>query len=205
MRNSSILGIVQSILGEDLMVSASQIYPKEPNSDRFISWHQDSAHWGLDREKIANVVTVWVALTDSTRANGCLRYLAGSHKLGAVRHDHNRAPDNMLYLGQTIKEPINEDKVVLAELEAGEITIHHFDLFHSSAANTTTNRRVGVAFRYITPEFVQRSDDVKVEDFYATLVNGSDRYGNFKPETVPTTTMAPEAVTFHEQITIRRT
>ena len=72
MRHRTILDLARSLLGEDLMVWTTHIYPKEAGDGRFISWHQDSAHWGLDSNRI---LSVWVALTDATRDNGCMRML----------------------------------------------------------------------------------------------------------------------------------
>ena len=46
MRNDGILDIVEDLIGPDIMVWTSHLYPKEPGDQKFISWHQDSAHWG---------------------------------------------------------------------------------------------------------------------------------------------------------------
>ena len=79
MRLPQILDAVEDLLGPDVMVWSSHLYPKEPGDGRFISWHQDSAHWGLDSNQI---VTVWVALTAASEENGCTRMLPGSHTDG---------------------------------------------------------------------------------------------------------------------------
>jgi len=193
MRHPTILDLARSLLGEDLMVWTTHIYPKDAGDGRFFSWHQDSAHWGLDSNRI---LSVWVALTDATRDNGCMRMLPGSHHKGEVIHQDSWDPDNILTRGQTIKEPINEDEAVWVELKAGEASIHHVDLFHASTANVSPERRVGVAIRYITPQAHQ----TRIDEDYATLVSGEDRFGHFLPEIVPNTTMAPEAISFHERI-----
>ena len=38
------------------------------------------------------------------------------------------------------------------------------------------------------------------DEDYATLVCGEDRFGHFKEEMVPKTTMSSEAVAFHEHV-----
>ena len=106
MRHPAILELVRPILGDDLMVWTTHIYPKEPGDGRFISWHQDSAHWGLDSNQ---VLTVWVALTNATRENGCMRMLPGSHHNGQVEHQDTEDPKNILTRGQTILNGIDED------------------------------------------------------------------------------------------------
>ncbi|MEC8888865.1 MAG: phytanoyl-CoA dioxygenase family protein, partial [Pseudomonadota bacterium] len=140
MRHPAILELVRPILGDDLMVWTTHIYPKEPGDGRFISWHQDSAHWGLDSNQ---VLTVWVALTNATRENGCMRMLPGSHHNGQVEHQDTRDRKNFLTRGQTILNGIDEDQSVWVELKAGEVSIHHVDMFHASTPNRSGQRRVG--------------------------------------------------------------
>ena len=193
MRHPAILNLVRSLLGADLMVWTTHIYPKEAGDGRFISWHQDSAHWGLDSNQ---VLSVWVALTDATRESGCMRMLPGSHHKGEVRHQDTWDPNNILTRGQTIEESINEDETVWVELEAGQASIHHVDMFHASTPNVSPHRRVGVAIRYITPQARQ----TRIDEDYATLGSGEDRFGHFRPERVPTATMDAEAMAFHERI-----
>ena len=193
MRHPAILNLVRSLLGNDLMVWTTHIYPKEPGDGRFISWHQDSAHWGLDSNQ---VLSVWVALTDATRENGCMRMLPGSHHNGQVEHQDTRDPNNILTRGQTIFDGIDEDQSVWIELKAGEVSVHHVDMFHASTPNHSNQRRVGVAIRYITPSARQ----TRIDEDYATLVSGEDRFGHFKKEIAPKTTMSAEATAFHEHV-----
>ena len=193
MRHPAILELVRPILGDDLMVWTTHIYPKEPGDGRFISWHQDSAHWGLDSNQ---VLTVWVALTNATRENGCMRMLPGSHHNGQVEHQDTRDRKNFLTRGQTILNGIDEDQSVWVELKAGEVSIHHVDMFHASTPNRSGQRRVGVAIRYITPAARQTRIDVD----YATLVSGEDRFGHFKEEIAPVSTMSSDAIAFHEHV-----
>ncbi len=193
MRHPAILDLVRSLLGNDLMVWTTHIYPKEPGDGRFISWHQDSAHWGLDSNQ---VLSVWVALTDATPENGCMRMLPGSHHNGQVEHQDTRDPNNILTRGQTIFDGIDEDQSVWIELKAGEVSVHHVDMFHASTPNQSNQRRVGVAIRYITPSARQ----TRIDEDYATLVSGEDRFGHFKEEIAPKTTMSAEATAFHEHV-----
>ena len=55
-------------------------------------------------------------------------------------------------------------------LKAGEMSLHHILLVHGSKPNTTFDRRIGLAIRYI-PTYVRQT---KVADS-ATLVRGTDR------------------------------
>ncbi len=193
MRNDAILDIVEDLIGPDIMVWSSHLYPKEPGDGRFISWHQDSAHWGLETD---NVLTVWVALTPATRDNGCMQMLPGSQTTGIVEHRDTWETKNILTRGQTIAEEIDEDKAVWVELEPGQTSIHHLHMWHASPPNVTDGRRVAVALRYITP----RARQTRTDRDFATLVRGEDRYGHFEAEPRPSVTMEPSMVRLHEEI-----
>ena len=193
MRQPQILDMVEDVLGPDLMIWTTHLYPKEPGDGRFISWHQDSAHWGLATD---DIVTVWIALTDATKGNGCMRMLPGSHVTGTVDHHDSTDPKNILTRGQTISTDIDENQTVSVELLPGEASLHHLYMMHASHANQSNQRRVAVALRYITPKAKQ----TRVTIDYATLVRGKDEFGNFELEPRPANLFEPEFITLHDHI-----
>ena len=193
MRGETILDIVEDLIGPDIMVWTTHLYPKEAGDGRFISWHQDSAHWGLDSEKI---LTVWVALTAANRENGCMKMLPGSQMTGTVEHNDTWDDNNILTRGQTITKTIDESQTVYVELQPGEASIHHLFMWHASEANVSEMRRVAVALRYITPSAKQ----TRAETDYATLVRGTDNFGHFCPEPRPDATMDPAFLRLHKEI-----
>ena len=64
---------------------------------------------------------------------------------------------------------------VAVELQPGQASLHHGHLFHASGPNSTGDRRIGVAIRYIKPSMRQRTG----ERWMVRLASGSDRYGHF--------------------------
>src|SRR3712207_9225795 len=62
--------------------------------------------------------------------------------------------------GQEIAVEVDADKAVEVPLRAGEMSLHHVKLAHYSGPNTTGERRVGLAIRYIPPHVHQ----LKVRD-----------------------------------------
>src|ERR1700759_144178 len=82
-RHPRILDAVEDVIGPNILCWGSSFFIKEPLNPSFVSWHQDSTYWGLDP---ADVVTAWVAFSDSTPANGAMRGIPGSHKLDQVPH-----------------------------------------------------------------------------------------------------------------------
>src|SRR5918912_599931 len=71
-RHPTILDAAEDLYGPDLLCWASSFFVKERRDPAFVSWHQDSTYWGLDRP---DVVTAWVALTPSNAANGAMQVI----------------------------------------------------------------------------------------------------------------------------------
>ncbi len=172
-RMPSIVNPVTEILGDDVLLWNATFFIKEPQSDSFISWHQDLKYWGMDD---SHEVTAWLALSDVTTATGCMKFVPGSHTLDMVEHIDTFEENNLLSRGQEIAVDVNEDEAVHVQLKPGEMSLHHGKLFHGSSPNSTNDRRIGLALRYISTN-MQQTADLKP---YAKLVAGKDDYGNFR-------------------------
>lgn len=171
-RKPSLVAAATQILGPDLMVWSAGLFVKEANTPHFVTWHQDLTYWGLDDAK---ELTAWVALSPATTQSGCMRFVPGSHRENIVPHVDSFAKDNLLSRGQEIAVDVNEDDAVNVVLHTGQASLHHGHLFHSSGPNTTADRRIGVAIRYMPPSMKQQSGDRSL----VAHVNGSDNYGHF--------------------------
>jgi len=171
-RLPSIVEPVGAILGDDVILWNASLFVKEPRSKSYISWHQDLTYWGLDE---AQEVTAWIALSDVTTANGCMKFVAGSHKESIAEHVDTFADDNLLSRGQEIAVEVDEDEAVHVRLNPGEMSLHHGQLIHGSSPNETDDRRIGLALRYIHAGMRQQSE----ERPYARLITGEDRHGHF--------------------------
>ena len=168
-----ILDAVEDVLGPNLLVWTVSIFPKYPRDPGYISWHQDGTYWGLDSTR---VVTAWVALTDSTRDNGCMRVVPGSHRQPILPHRDTYAADNRLSRGQEIEVEVAEQDAVDVVLRAGEMSLHHVNIIHGSNANPSDGSRIGFAPRFMTPETRQ----IDGEPLTAVLARGRDSHGHFQ-------------------------
>lgn len=171
-RNPSLIAAASQVLGPDLMVWSSGLFIKDANSEKIVSWHQDLTYWGLDD---AEETTCWVALSPAPVEAGCMKFVPGSHKKQLVPHNDTFDENNLLTRGQEIAVEVNEEDGVAAALETGQASMHHGHLFHASGPNTTDDRRIGSAIRYIKPSMKQRSGDRSL----VALVAGEDKYGHF--------------------------
>jgi len=193
-RDPRILDPVEDLIGPDILCWGSSFFIKEPRNPAFVSWHQDSTYWGLEP---ADVVTAWIAFSDSTPENGAMRVIPASHLMDQVPHRDTFRPDNLLSRGQEIMVDVSGDDAETLALAAGEMSLHHVRLIHGSDPNPSGHRRIGFAIRYI-PTYVRQ---VAGSHDSATLVRGTDRHGNFELEPRPERDMAPEAVAYHTAVT----
>ena len=193
-RHPRILDAVEDVIGPNILCWGSSFFIKEQRNTAYVSWHQDSTYWGLEPP---DIITAWVALSDSTAANGAMRVIPGTHKLDQVPHNDTFATDNLLSRGQEIMVDVDDRQAVTLELTAGEMSLHHVRLIHGSDPNPSDRRRIGFAIRYI-PTYVRQ---VAGSHDTATLVRGVDTFHNFEHERCPDADMSPEAVAYHAAIT----
>lgn len=184
-RNANLIQAAAQILGSDLMVWSAGLFIKEPHSQKIVSWHQDLTYWGLDD---AEETTCWVALSPATEESGCMMFVPGSHRRRLVPHIDTFADNNLLTRGQEIAVDVDDSEGVAVELEPGQASMHHGHLFHASGPNTTSDRRIGAAIRYIKPSMKQISGDKSL----VALVAGEDTHGHFKIAGPPRGRLAAE-------------
>jgi non-haem Fe2+, alpha-ketoglutarate-dependent halogenase len=191
-RKEAIVDAIEDLYGENLLCWASSFFIKDANDPAFVSWHQDSTYWGLSKP---DVVTAWVALSESNKANGAMQVVPKTHLLDQIPHRDTFSEHNLLTRGQEVAVDVDESQAVSIELEPGEMSLHHVRIVHGSPPNASSNRRIGYAIRYI-PTYVQQLEG---EDS-ATLVRGVDTFNTFDHEPRPSIDLEPEFVALHQQI-----
>jgi hypothetical protein len=194
-RQKHIVDAIEDLYGPNLLCWTTNFFIKEAHNPAFVSWHQDSTYWGLDKP---DVVTAWIALTPSNKSNGAMGFIPGTHLKDQIPHRDTFAQNNLLTRGQEIAVEVNEDEAVTIELQPGEMSLHHVRLVHGSPPNPSDDRRIGFAIRYIPTSVAQ----IAGEDS-ATLVRGVDEHHHFGIEPRPTRDMDPEFVRLHKEITER--
>lgn len=195
-RHPSVLDAVEDVLGPDILCWNTSFFTKEARSPGFVSWHQDATYWGLSEP---DVVTAWVAFTESTLANGNMRVIPGSHR-APVPHVDTFHPDNLLSRGQEITVEVDESRAADIVLQAGEMSLHHVLMVHGSGANPSGDRRIGFAIRYI-PTRIRQTGGPRDS---ATLVRGTDGFGHFELEPRPDADLEPSMLALHAEISDRQ-
>ena len=191
-RHPAILDAIEDVIGPDILCWNSSFFTKEAESPGFVSWHQDATYWGLSEP---DVVTAWLAFTESTPANGNMRVVPGSHR-ALVPHVDTFHPDNLLSRGQEITVDVDEAEAVDIVLAPGEMSLHHVLIVHGSGANPSADRRIGFAIRYV-PTRIRQTAGPRDS---ATLVRGTDAFGHFDLEPRPETDLDPAMQALHAEI-----
>ena len=191
-RAPRVLDAVEDLIGPNILCWTTNWWVKEAHSPQFVSWHQDSHYWGLDTTKL---VTVWIALSPSTVESGCMRLMPGSHLGPDLPHRDTYHEDNMLTRGQEITAGIDEGKAVNLIVDPGHAAIFAYRIAHASHPNSSNDRRIAVAIRYIPPQARQ----TLVDRDSAALVRGEDTHGYFELEPEPARDFDPVAVEFHRR------
>jgi len=195
-RHPGLLDAVEGVLGPDILLWDSAYIIKEPNNQRFVSWHQDLTYWGLDSDRL---VTAWVALSPSTSENGCMKFIPGSHLLGKQEHRDTYAEDNILHRGQEIAG-VDGSQAIDIVLQPGQASLHHGWVAHGSGPNLSSERRIGLTLQYTAPNVRQ----VVGERESATLVRGVDSFGHFEAEPLCRSDFAPEALAYQQEVERRK-
>lgn len=194
-RQETIVDAVEDLYGANLLCWTSNFFIKEASDPAYVSWHQDSTYWGLSKP---DVVTAWVALSESSKSNGAMEVIPGTHLLDQIPHKDTFARNNALTRGQEIAVEVDRSRAVAIELQPGEMSLHHVRIIHGSPPNSSSHRRIGFAIRYIPTDVQQLEGDDS-----ATLVRGVDDFQTFKHEPRPTRDFDPEFVALHKEITDR--
>ncbi|MGI9607791.1 MAG: phytanoyl-CoA dioxygenase family protein [Acidimicrobiales bacterium] len=190
----ALLDIVEPIIGPDILCWAVELIAKEPHTDKIVSMHQDLTYWGLNHPD--SLVSVWVALSEARVANGAMRFVRGSHRLGQVDHRDSFAENNVLTRGQHIETEHDPDDEVAVELDPGQVSLHHGHMFHSSGPNATDGRRLAAVIRYVNPNVEQ----VAASRDFGMLVRGVNRTSNLVTVAPPLADLDPAGLALHAEV-----
>ena len=190
--NEVILDSVEDLLGPDFYLWGSVLFIKEPESDGFVTWHQDATYMGLMPH---DFVTVWLALTVSNEEAGCMRVIPGSHLNGIKDNEDTFDEHNILTRGQRIAD-IDEHQAIDVVLRPGQASLHHPRLIHGSRPNCSGHRRVGVALQSYVASHVRQT----VGTHYALPVRGCELDDSIVHLQRPNSDMNPIDVSQREKV-----
>ena len=137
---------VRSLLrANKLELRASELFAKPKNCGLKVPIHQDNFYWNVVGGK---ALTIWIALSPSSKKNGGIFYYNNSHKKGVLPH----APSFAKGSSQTIKNKtfLKKFKIVYPKLNIGDALIHSCLIVHGSHKNNSDMSRKGFTFQFKT-------------------------------------------------------
>ena len=99
------------------------------------AWHHDNPKWSFYSP---DAISIWIALDDATAHNGCLYFLAGSHK--QTTYVNVPIAENMSDLFREYPDFVDMESIA-APMKAGSCSFHNGLLAHGAGANMTSGWR----------------------------------------------------------------
>lgn len=155
-----------------------QLFSKPAKKGGVVAWHQDYSYW--TRTKPIAHLSCWCGLDDTTKENGCLQYIDGSHQWGLF--------PKPVIAGelQGIKDYLNEDQKKqfatpqYAEVKAGEAIFHHSLTLHGSGENKSEKPRRAFVINVIADGVLSDSNEPLLEGV-PVVSKGEKMQGRFFP------------------------
>lgn len=206
---------VSSILGPNVLSWRTEWFPKYPG-DEGTDWHQAESFVEFEgteklvptqqEEGIPWELTAWVAMSEATRANGCIKVMPGTHRTWFFDEKRNIEfqPENVNkrvledgqksgfygYDFEKLKLDPNwkpdESRAVHMEMHPGQFFIFTSRCMHGSNPNSTKDTtRFGWATRFVPTHVKVYADQdsfkhfgeiLPLEKYSTVLVSGQDHF-----------------------------
>lgn len=177
-----ILDMVEQVIGPDIILWGTTLFYKRAISGPETGWHRDGQVWPI---KPLATTSVWIAATESTTRNGCLRVIPGSHAAQRIGEHVFEDRKDMIVRRSLAREEFDEATAVDIELEPGQMVMFDVYTIHGATHNRGAVPRAGYALRFMpaTSHFDHDGAERRDEPGYAhntralLLARGRDRCG----------------------------
>jgi len=154
-----------------------QIFSKPAHHGGIVAWHQDYSYW--TRTQPMQHISCWIGLDDSTRDNGCVHYVPGSHRWNLL--PVTGLANNMNAIQRVLAEQQKKlFKPLAIELKRGEASFHHPLMVHGSYENSTDQPRRAAVLNAFRDGVVSASDEPILAGVPA-IARGNKVEGQFFP------------------------
>jgi phytanoyl-CoA hydroxylase len=161
--------ISKQSFGDNMLYDFDRFIAKKPNrKDAIFDWHQDklycTSHGDIvpDNYKIKDdrAAIFSIAIDDTTKENGCIQYVIGSHKENELRKHVNieiKTSDGAEIVNKVTKTLIDpdKDKIVMVPIKKGDLTVHGNRIVHGSSGNQSNGWRRSYMIQFRSQEQVQ--------------------------------------------------
>jgi len=148
--NDKLCDSLADILGPNVELHHTTMHVKPPQTGHPFPMHQD---WAFYKHNDGRYVDVLVHLDDTDDENGCIRFLDGSHKNGALEHITQTAEGPCTPHLPTEKWRLEDTVPVPAK--RGDVVLFNSHAIHGSRINKTNKLRRLIRMGYRDPENAQ--------------------------------------------------
>jgi ectoine hydroxylase-related dioxygenase (phytanoyl-CoA dioxygenase family) len=140
--DSRMLEIVAPLIGATLKQIINQMHWKPPGASAEFGWHQDIRFRrprAAYRQPAASYVQTGIAVDPHRAANGAMRIIPGSHRLGELSlGGDGRVMDRSMSDDDLLRARLDPAGAVDLEMEPGDVALWHLHLVHGSGPNRST-------------------------------------------------------------------
>lgn len=175
--NPAFLVPAAQLLGGPVRFWHDQLFCKPAQHGGVVAWHQDYSYW--TRTTPLAHLTCWIGLDDSTKENGCLNYVPGSHKWRDLPKPVLTGEMDAI---RTLLPEELRDKFhpVPIEMVKGQGSFHHARTMHGSGANDTSKPRRATVINVFRDGVMSNSGEPLLAGIPA-IPNGEKIGGQFFP------------------------
>ena len=130
---------MELLLGGKVYHYHSKMIMKDANVGGAWTWHQDYGYWYQNGCLFPHMASLFIAVDPSTRENGCLQVIAGSHECG--RMDHTLTGDQAGADKERVDELLARLPLEYVEMAPGDGLFFHGNLLHRSDQNRSDHPR----------------------------------------------------------------
>ncbi|HTW26814.1 MAG TPA: phytanoyl-CoA dioxygenase family protein [Acetobacteraceae bacterium] len=138
-RSERMVGGMEKLLGGEVYHYHSKLTMKRPHVGGAWDWHQDYGYWYFNGCLFPDMASVFIAVDPSTRENGCLEVLRGSHKMG--RLEHGRVGGQTGADMERVDHAMEILERVYCVMQPGDALFFHSNTLHASSQNRSDHSR----------------------------------------------------------------
>jgi ectoine hydroxylase-related dioxygenase (phytanoyl-CoA dioxygenase family) len=135
-------------------------------------WHLDNPYWSFYSKQ---AISIWIALDDVTKDNGCLYFVPGTHKTASF--DNAGIGQNIGDLFRVYKDWATLEAVP-AIMKAGSCSFHNGLVAHGAGANMTPRARRAMTCAYMPDGSTFNGQQNVLPDDYFKQLNQGDVLDN---------------------------
>ena len=139
-RSRRMVDTMEDLLGGEVYHYHSKLTAKEPHEGGAWEWHQDYGYWYNNGCLFPLMASCMIALDRTTKANGGLQVLKGSHLMGRIDHGLLEGQQVGADLSR-VEQAKTQLETVYAEMEPGDGLLFHCNTLHRSDQNRSPDRR----------------------------------------------------------------